>query len=172
MKYITKKFTLIEMLAVIAIIAVLIALIMPMVTNVRNRANKTKAKSEMHSIITAVKSYEMTYGVLPIPDGCTGNGKVDTGNAEYPNLLTLLTNVSTSGADVSGNGRGIRFLDVPDGYTDNGFKDPWGNDYTVYLDTDYNGEIRNAPGGETLYGTVFVTTKYGGPEGETIYSWK
>jgi type II secretory pathway pseudopilin PulG len=185
MKYRIKRFTIIELIIVIGIISVLMALLMPVMTSVRRNAKETKAKAEMHSIITAIKSYEMTYGVLPLPTsinvaGSTGLVDVNS-DTEYEDLFTFLTNVVAPGSGVSGNTRGIRFLDVPTDYrssdaTKQGFKDPWAQDYTIYLDTDYDGQILG-PGAsagttETLYGTVFICALSGGDATDTIYSWK
>ena len=181
MKYKIRKFTIIELIVVIAIIATLMALLMPVMTGVRRKAKETKAKAEMHSIITAIKSYEMTYGILPLPDGVAASGLLKTadGESEYPDLLTFLTNVQTEDADVTGNSRGIRFLDVPNQYVAKGFLDPWEQDYSIYLDTDYDGIIvgpnANANEGQgftNLYGTVFIYTHSGSDESDTIYSWK
>ena len=175
---ITKRFSLIEMIVVIGIIAVLIAITMPVFTSIREKAKETKAKAEMNAIETAVKSFEMTYGVLPMPDGTEAvgsSGLVDTSNTEYPDLMTFLTNVGAPGksVDVVGNDRGIRFLDVPNDYTTKGFVDPWGNDYTVYLDTDYNGQIADPEGGSTpLYGTIFIYADANGSSADRVYSWK
>jgi type II secretory pathway pseudopilin PulG len=175
-----KRFTIIELIVVIGIIAVLMALLMPVMTSVRTKAKETKAKAEMHSIITAIKSYEMTYGILPMPAGVddAGSDGLINANPEYADLLTFLTNVGAPNktAAVTGNARGIRFLDVPDKYTTNGFLDPWSQDYSIYLDTDYDGQILG-PGAtvgttETLYGTVFICTLSGGDGADTVYSWK
>ena len=184
MKYKIRKFTIIELIVVIAIIATLMALLMPVMTGVRRKAKETKAKAEMHSIITAIKSYEMTYGILPMPNGVADSGLINTTNSQYPDLLTFLTNVAAREAGVSGNTRGIRFLDVPTDYmssdaTKQGFKDPWSEDYSIYLDTDYDGiivgpnaNVNEGQGFTNLYGTVFIYTHSGSDESDTIYSWK
>jgi prepilin-type N-terminal cleavage/methylation domain-containing protein len=183
MKYLTAKFTLIEMLIVIAIISLLVGLLTPTFLRIRDKAKETKAKAEMHSIMTAIKSYEMTYGVLPLPTGIADSGLIATGGVEteYPDLMTFLTNVGAPNktAGVTGNTRGVRFLDVPDNYTNAGFTDPWEQDYSIYLDTDYDGVIvgpdADAVGGQgttSLYGTIFIYTHTGGDETDTLYSWK
>ena len=169
-----KNFTLIELLIVIAIIAILIALLMPVIGKLSKRAKETKAKAEMQSIITAVISYESTYGLLPVPDSWANE---DTG-VPYSDLMTILTNVAAPSATETGNAREIRFLDVPNDYTTNNYVDPWGNKYVIYLDTDYDGEISNVgPAGAnreaTAYGTVFIySTADAASTNDYVYSWK
>ena len=181
----TKKFTIMELLVVIAIIAILMSLLMPMVGRVRTKAIKTKAKAEMNSIVTAVKSYEMTYGILPTPGAFDESEPLssDTSDPMYQNLITYLTNVASPGTNLTAdannsyNGRGIRFLDVPNKYSTNGFVDPWGKDFSVLMDTDYDGEIQAAaPINEKLYGSIFVYTWVGegayNSSSDYVYSWK
>ena len=170
-----KAFTIIEMLTVIAIIAVLVALLMPTITKVTGRAKNTKAKAEMQSIITAIKSYESTYGILPIPTDWS-NGDI---NSKYDNLMELLTCVKKGAggiADTYLNSREIRFLDIPQNYTStstsiNGYRDPWNNKYLIYMDTDYNGQV-TGPDSEILYGTVFIYSIGKGGDDNYVYSWK
>jgi len=129
-----KNFTLIELLVVIAIIAILAAMLMPAISHVRKLAKKTQAKVEMQSIITAVKSYESTYGILP-------------DNSSYTTLIPVLTGT---------NSRSIRFLDVQDN-NPNIFKDPWDNDYKVFTDHDYDGQVTVTNYTDNpVYGTVFI----------------
>lgn len=173
-----KNFTLIEMLIVIAIIAILITLLMPVITKMSRRAKETKAKAEMQSITTAIKSYESTYGVLPVPAGWS-NPESGTGS-DYNDLMELLTDVKIGGAvpTTYRNSRQIRFLDVPDGYTTNGYVDPWGNKYIIYMDTNYDGQVANVgPVGDVTnpaYGTVFIYSTADGAAStdDYVYSWK
>lgn len=174
MKY--KRFSLIEILVVIAIIAILAALLMPAITAVRNSAKKTQARGQMNAIMTAVKTYESTYGVLPIP-ATWANADIGT---PYNQLMELLTCVKV-GATQTGvikNIRNIRFLDVPNNYSTLGYVDPWSNKYLIYMDTDYDGAISSVgPINETLYGTVFLystagLTNVAANYPKYIYTWK
>lgn len=140
-----KNFTLIEMLIVIAIIGILVSLLMPVVDNIRTKASETEAKSEIQSIKTAIKSYEMTYGVLP----------ADSENPDYSKLINSLQ---------GDNARGIMFLDPQEGEKGT-FVDPWEKNYQVYLDADYNNEV--SVNSDTLFGTVFITSGNG-----EVKSWK
>ena len=158
-----RKFTLIEMIAVIAIIAVLMAILLPVVFKMTGRAKDTKAKAEMQAIALAIKSYESTYGILPFSIATEKTVPMNT--SEYDDMMGVLTNVGV------GNTRQIRFLDVPEGYTSKGYVDPWGNDYNIFLDTSYNGQVNVE--GDTKYGTVFIySTGKGGGTDDYIYSWK
>jgi prepilin-type N-terminal cleavage/methylation domain-containing protein len=160
MKKRLRKFTLIEMIAVIAIIAILMAILLPVVTKMTRRAKETKAKAEMQAIALAIKSYESTYGILPF-----GGAETVMDSSDYDTMMGVLTNVG------GGNTRQIRFLDVPDDYTSKGYVDPWDNDYKIFIDTDYDGDISVL--GDSLYGTVFIySTGKGGGADDYIYSWK
>jgi len=161
----TRKFSLIEILVVIAIIAILAALLMPAITTVRNNAKKAQAKAQMNAIITAIKTYESTYGVMPVTSS-NWTDAPSTTTAQYTALMNALTNVPDGS-----NSRKIRFLDVPNNYINIGYLDPWTNKYQIYIDTDYNGQVTF--GSETLYGTVFITDTAGQTDAQKyIFSWK
>ncbi len=122
-------FTLIELLTVIAIIAILAGMLFPAVKAVQTAAKKNKAKAQMHAIITAIKSYESTYGVLPyqrpaasagedtiwgkdlcLTDGTAANNGAPrqlTGNPDagaYDTLMCILTQQDTTATTAaSGN---------------------------------------------------------------------
>jgi len=149
-----KNFTLIELLVVIAIIGILAAMLMPAISHVRKQALKTQAKVEMQSIITAVKSYESTYGILPFSGAETAMISSD-----YDIMMGVLTNVPSGS-----NSRSIRFLDVPNDYTTKGFVDPWDKDYKILIDTNYGGDVTDPDASESdpLYGTVFIYSE--GPD--------
>ena len=167
-----RNFTLIEILIVIAIIAILVAILMPTVTKIFKRAKETRAKAEMQSIITAIKSYESTYGLLPIPASWTN----PENSGEYDDLMELLTDVKIGGGAPTTyrNSRQIRFLDVPEGYTANGYVDPWGNKYYITLDTDYDGAVSGVQSeSANVYGNIFIYSDgAGGGAADYVYSWK
>ena len=172
-----RLFTIIELIVVIAIIAILVSLLLPVIQTVRNQAKKTQAISQMNAIITAIRTYESTYGVLPVTSSTWADG-TSTSAAQYANLMALLTDVAgpnTEASYTSGNVRNMRFLDVPTNYTTLGVLDPWGSRYLIYVDSGYTGTVVVNPGSgnETLYGTVFIYSKAGTTTpSKYVYSWK
>lgn len=136
-------FTLIELLVVISIIAILAGLLLPTLTSVFKSADKSKARTEMSSIATAVKAYMTEYGRLPADD--SDQGRVNSYNDSYAGFTATITEGTTyTGAGSSNvidrligeNPRRISFLESPSGSGD--FKDPWGVQYGIVLDTDYD----------------------------------
>jgi prepilin-type N-terminal cleavage/methylation domain-containing protein len=59
-------FTLVELLTVIAIIGILAAMLMTGLPAAMNAAKKTKAKTEMASIVNAIQAYDADYSRMPI----------------------------------------------------------------------------------------------------------
>ena len=164
-------------MVVIAIIAIIIGLILPIIQSVKEQAKKTQALAQMNAIITAIRTYESTYGILPLPDAWTDTNVTN----KYDDLMALLTNVpapETEATYTAGNARHIRFLDVPTNYTTNSFIDPWGEKYLIYVDSGYAGSVvvNAGSGNETLYGSVFIYSNAGQSgsinASKCIYSWK
>jgi len=161
-----QKFTLVEMLLVIALIAMLAGLLLGAIGGMKEKAKVTKATAEIHALMTAIKSYESTYGVLPLVDAATSSNGVkdpvasssydlriggtpesDTSSTEsqnYDHLIQWLSQVrtSTGGAvDQAGNVRKIKFLDPPSPDGSKTFLDPWENRYIIIMDSNYNGQV-------------------------------
>lgn len=59
-----RSFTLIELLIVVGIIALLAGLITPAVITAQQKGRITQAKSDMHTILMAIKGVESTYGKI------------------------------------------------------------------------------------------------------------
>ena len=95
-----KRFTLIELLVVIAIIAVLAGLLLPAIAGAREQARKTKARTEMNAIKTAIAAWQMDYGTLPVLPGAPvvpADYEVGPGNAnDYDLLIWTLQNYTTA----------------------------------------------------------------------------
>jgi len=70
-----KSFTLIELLIVVGIIALLAGLITPAVITAQQKGRITQAKSDMHTILMALKGLEGTYGKMMNNTGSSGNPK-------------------------------------------------------------------------------------------------
>jgi prepilin-type N-terminal cleavage/methylation domain-containing protein len=59
-------FTLVELLTVIAIIAILAAVLLPVLSVAQTAARKTKAKTEIAQIVTAIEQYNSQYSRMPV----------------------------------------------------------------------------------------------------------
>jgi len=162
----SSAFTLIEMIVVMLIIATLAALFMGAATSVFDRARKTQAKNDVIQITTGVNAFYTEYGRypvvstittdafygtlptgVPLPSGCTNAG---TNNV----LLNVLRNITTDPNTVALNPRQIVFLSPggakntvpPKGgiaAADNCYYDPWGSQYAIVIDTNYDNTITN-----------------------------
>ncbi|MDT8392158.1 MAG: type II secretion system protein GspG [Lentisphaeria bacterium] len=114
-------FTLIELLVVIAIIGILAGILLPAMQKVQQKAKRAQAQADISALEMAISQYQQTYGYLP----------TDTGAAL---LKTLAAETTTN------NPRGVIFLELKSGkFAD--FKDPWGQEYVIEIDDDYDGKI-------------------------------
>lgn len=163
-----KHFTLIELLVVIGIIAILSAILLPVLAGSAKKADMSKARSEISTLVNAIKQYESVYGVLPVPDGA---GECLT-STEYQQLIYILQaekdTTKITANNLAKNSRRQKFLDIV-GNESGFYPDPWDNNYTVLLDHDYNGKIAtaNVPSGvnasELNYSVVVWSA---GPDGK------
>ncbi len=142
----SEGFTLIELLTVIAVIAVLIGLLFPAAAAVKDAARKAKAKSDIVQLVNATRAYYTEYGKYPLPAGEAIQDIVYSGgknsNADLCNILRAVSEEDQL------NPRRIVFLEVPparnssrpkSGVAKGGaFFDPWGNEYVVFVDGDYD----------------------------------
>ena len=156
-------FTLIEMIVVMLIIATLVALFMGAATNVFDRARRTQAKNDVIQIATAVNAFYTEYGRYPVTvtstatDAFFGSGTTPAGCTSYGSnvvLLNVLRNITTDPNAVALNPRQIVFLSpggakntVPPrggiAAADNCYYDPWGSQYAIVIDTNYDNTITN-----------------------------
>ncbi|MFL6515579.1 MAG: type II secretion system protein [Chthoniobacterales bacterium] len=183
-------FTLIELLVVITIIAVLIGMAFPAYQSVQNRARITQVKNDLAQLITAVNAYNTEYGKYPIPDAAQAADEDYTysydGGAGTPNsdLIKILQNDASKTAL---NPRGVIFLSAPPAKSAGGygiqpkgspneyaFYDPWGRSYSICIDSNYNGKVRERGTGNllTLGAIGWSVGKDGDWDKSGIASWK
>lgn len=166
-----RGFTLVELLIVIGIIIILSGVLLPVLIGAGKKADQTKAKAEITTLVNAIKQFESTYGVLPVPDGAVVE---ELTAAQYTQLILILQGEDTAddasstaltAANDTKNSRKVKFLDVV-GNKRGVYLDPWDNNYVVLLDIDYDGEIATIPNGvsaASLRYSVVIWSK--GPDG-------
>jgi len=133
----SRGFTLIELLIVIAIIGILMALLFPAVGSAIDAARRAQAKNDVTQIATAITAYETEYGRLP------GSNSSDNEATVTKTLVETLTAQNTND-----NPRKITFIEInswkkgKSGTNSSGdFLDPWGGNYYVALDYDYDNSL-------------------------------
>jgi prepilin-type N-terminal cleavage/methylation domain-containing protein len=144
-------FTLIELLIVIGIIAILIGLLFPAFKGVQDQARRTQAKNDLTQIVTAVNAFYTEYGRYPTTATTDAAATYGPGGSTTENggLFSELRATSTTL-----NTRQIVFISPPDAKDQNnprsgiktstgGYYDPWGSEYAVALDADYNNRVVN-----------------------------
>jgi len=157
-------FTLIELLVVIGIIAILMGLLFPAFKAVQNQARQTQAKNDLTQIVNAVNAFYTDYGRYPLPTGTTTNytygpgGDVGTNQGLMTELRGCSAVTGSCPAIASFNTRLIAFISPPDvknsanprsgiGTTGGGnigqYFDPWGSNYVIRIDGDYNNQLPN-----------------------------
>jgi prepilin-type N-terminal cleavage/methylation domain-containing protein len=159
-----RAFTLIELLVVIAIIAILIGLLFPAFKAVQNQAKQTQAKNDLTQIVNAVNAYYTEYGQYPL--GITTDTTYGTGGSPTTNetLFRELRGCTAAAGSCPGaatsNTRQIVFISPPDvknaasprsgigtttgaGGNRGQYFDPWGMNYVVRIDGDYNNQVAN-----------------------------
>ena len=141
-------FSLVELLVVVSIIGLLVGLLTALIPRALDAADKTKAKGDLSSIVAAVKAYRQEYGKWPVAPS-----KMDQASDEFnswygpptqlqesKDLMKILSGdptVQKEGQTM--NPKGVRFLEGPK--SDGTFQDPWGNQYSVKMDTNESGGV-------------------------------
>jgi hypothetical protein len=142
-------------LAVVGLLLVVGYLLYPKVSTGPYPSGRTQAKNDAVQIATALNLYFNEYGRFP---------SVPPGNANSAKLMNILADTLAKDPD---NPRQIVFLEVPkakshrngadtngSGYT-SGYKDPWGNDYEIRIDT----SLAEHPEHPTVEGTDGTVAK-------------
>ncbi len=150
-----QAFTLTELLVVITIIVVLLGLLFPAFQGVQNQAKKTQAKNDLAQIVTAVNAFYTEYGRYPTAATTDASATFGPGGASTNDVLfNELRGLPTAPL----NTRQIIFVSPPEAKdqntpragikTSNGrFYDPWGSEYAIVLDADYDNQVTPNPYG-------------------------
>jgi len=160
----TRAFTLIELLVVIAIIAILVGLLFPAFKAVQNQARQTQAKNDLTQIVNAVNAFYTDYGKYPVA-GTTETtfgpgGTPATNDTLFTELRGCTAAAGSCPAAATLNTRQIVFISPPDvknsasprsgigiaggvGGNIGQYFDPWGKNYVVRIDADYNNQVAN-----------------------------
>ena len=138
-------FTLIELLVVITIIVILMGLLFPAFRGVQDQAKRTQAKNDLTQIVTAVNAFYTEYGKYPLATQSSSDQTLP-GDAAQEDLMDTLR-----GNNATLNPRIIVFFSPPDAKdktnprsgigSDRKFYDPWGKQYFVAIDGDYDNSI-------------------------------
>lgn len=145
-------FTLVELFVVMLIVAILIGILFPAFRGVQDQAKRTQAKNDLTQIVTAVNAFYTEYGKYPL----AATIETTLGPGGSPTTNQILFN-PLRGLDAMLNPRQIIFISPPDvkdpntprsgigtGTTNIGqFFDPWGQNYVVRVDADYNNQVAN-----------------------------
>ena len=161
-----KKFTLTELLVVIGIIMILAMIAFPAISSVRKKMQRTQAKSDIASITAALQQVQSIYSNFRnLSSLVNANGMIDT-TAHYQ---TLFEDLIEPPASPVFNFRKIRMLDKRKNQYDTtgayrGWLDPWGHEYKIYIDSDYDGDIEiNGSTTNRVTKSIFVYSY--GPDG-------
>ena len=149
-----RAFTLIELLVVIAIIAILIGLLFPAFKAVQNQARQTQAKNDLTQIVNAVNAFYTDYGKYPLVTADVTYGSTTIPNNDLFYTLRAVA-LGANAGDVA-NPRKIVFISPPyvkndtagnrrSGVspTDGNYYGPWGSQYQVRIDGNYDNQLTN-----------------------------
>lgn len=159
-------FTLVELLTVIAIIAILMGLLFPAISSAKESARKAQAKNDVMGIVTAVKQYNTEYGKYPVVADATASpsdkeaavgSSLDGGISNNALFNTLRAIPEGINRDHKYNPRRVPFFEGKAasnpaqpraGFVERGsndvkgaFYDPWGMQYNVVLDSNYDNQV-------------------------------
>ncbi len=157
-------FTLVELLTVIAIIAILMGLLFPGFFIARERTVNSEARAACMNIVSAVKAYQTDYGKYPSVLATTPTTPADVivgdtaggaaaGNENLFNILRAIpTGTNAAHAlnprkTVFFEGRNARNAATPkNGFATTGaYFDPWGAQYCVAIDADFDNQLTTLP---------------------------
>jgi type II secretory pathway pseudopilin PulG len=147
-------FTLIELLVVISIIIVLMGLLFPAFRGVQDQAKKVQAKNDLTQIVVAVTAFNSEYGRYPTAAAADAAATFGPGGT---NPTSSLMNELRGMGSPAINTKQIAFFNPPpvkdpnnprSGINSGGnYYDPWGSEYAVAMDADYDNQITPNPYG-------------------------
>jgi prepilin-type N-terminal cleavage/methylation domain-containing protein len=141
-----KAFTLIEILVAMTVIATLSVISFSVASSVIDRAKQTSAIHQIKLIETAIRTYRMEYGHVPVSSKLRDSEiPLATNKKDGKELIQCIMG-ETSGSFV--NRRQIRFyepneaIEGKNGWDEKiGLVDPWGNPYWILVDADGDGVL-------------------------------
>ena len=164
-------FTLIELLIVIVIIAILASVAFPVTALVMDQARKAEAKNEVTNLVNAIKMYELEYGKLPFQAGEGGESDLEMDTFQ-DNIISVLAGYNVDGLNprlkpfYEGKTAKNSDAEKPAGGlfgSDEQLQlaDPWGHEYYIVIDSNYDNIIQDLPGseGDDVRTKVAVYTK-------------
>lgn len=153
----SRGFTLIELLVVVTIVGLLAAILVPAIVGAVNSAKHARVMRQVSDLEGAIKRYLAEYGKMPVPAGDNGGPDKLYVGAEQAAIVEILIN---STDDTKLNPREIVFLDLdPNAFgvktvgamktllrSGTPYKDPWGQDYGILMDLNFDEKIDLAGG--------------------------
>ena len=177
----SSAFTLIELLIVIVIIAILASVAFPVTALVMEQARRSEANNEVTQIKNAISAYELEYSKLPFPPGNGGEGdlKLDTFQ-DY--IICVLSGYNVDGLNPrekpfyqGKRAKDAKTREKPKGGvfgTDEQLQlaDPWGREYHIKIDSNYDNILEDLPGSEDeeVRASVAVWTRGKKKDGEDL----
>jgi len=141
-------FSLVELLVVISIIGLLAGMASVAVPRAIEAGKKSKAKGDLTAIVAAVKAYKQEYGQWPVAKSKMDQATDEFGSwygpptteSESKDLMRILSgDMTVQKEGQTMNPKGVRFLEGAK--ADGAFQDPWGNQYSVKMDTNESGGL-------------------------------
>lgn len=167
-----RGFTLIELMVVIVILGILMSITIPAIKKFMFIAQKTRCKADAVQLKNSITSYYTEYRKYPVKDAGGSDKQVLSDDNIMGALLASdkegqadglnprkISFYSAKAAKPAGSGRysgGVHFSGDGGG----SLWDPWGNNFSIILDTDYNNRV-NVPGWEKRFTEV----------GENVIVW-
>ena len=155
----SSAFTLIELLIVIVIIAILASVAFPVTALVMEQARRSEANNEVKQIANAISSYELEYSKLPFPPANGGEGDLEM-NTFDGNMISILSGYNVDGLNprkkpfyTGKRAKGAKTSKKPTSGvfgTDEQLQlaDPWGRQYYIKIDSNYDNILEDLPGAE------------------------